>query len=69
MVIDPNCDLKLTARRLMWGKVANAGQVRMVSEIPPATGSHDSIQTCIAPDYALVPKGFVDQFVRACKDV
>ncbi|KAI0301623.1 NAD-aldehyde dehydrogenase [Multifurca ochricompacta] len=26
VVIDPNCDLKLTARRLMWGKVANAGQ-------------------------------------------
>ncbi|KAH9042524.1 NAD-aldehyde dehydrogenase [Lactarius pseudohatsudake] len=50
-VIDPSCDLKLTARRLIWGKVANAGQ------------------TCIAPDYALVPKGFVDQFVQACKDV
>ena len=27
VVIDPKCDLKLTARRLMWGKVANAGQV------------------------------------------
>ena len=26
-VIDPNCDIKLTARRLIWGKVANAGQV------------------------------------------
>ncbi|KAI9465741.1 NAD-aldehyde dehydrogenase [Lactarius psammicola] len=50
-VIDPSCNLNLTAQRLMWGKVANAGQ------------------TCIAPDYALVPKGFVDQFVQACKDV
>ncbi|KAI9465739.1 NAD-aldehyde dehydrogenase [Lactarius psammicola] len=37
-VIDPSCDLNLTARRLMWGKFANAGQ------------------TCVAPDYALVPK-------------
>jgi hypothetical protein len=27
VVIDPKCDIKLTARRLMWGKVANAGQV------------------------------------------
>ena len=27
-VIDPKCDIKLSARRLMWGKVANAGQVR-----------------------------------------
>jgi len=50
-VIDPGCNLKLTAQRLMWGKVANAGQ------------------TCIAPDYVLVPKGFVDQFVQACKEV
>jgi aldehyde dehydrogenase (NAD+)/aldehyde dehydrogenase (NAD(P)+) len=25
-VIDSSCDLELTARRLMWGKVANAGQ-------------------------------------------
>ncbi|KAN0131957.1 Aldehyde/histidinol dehydrogenase [Lactarius tabidus] len=51
VVIDQRCDLKLTARRLMWGKFANAGQ------------------TCVAPDYALVPKGFVGQFVRACKEV
>jgi aldehyde dehydrogenase (NAD+) len=51
VVIDPRCDLKLTARRLMWGKFANAGQ------------------TCVAPDYALVPKGFVGQFVRTCKEV
>ncbi|KAN0138292.1 Aldehyde/histidinol dehydrogenase [Lactarius tabidus] len=50
-VIDQSCDLKLTARRLMWGKVANAGQ------------------TCVAPDYALVTKGLVDPFVKACKEV
>ncbi|KAG7090418.1 hypothetical protein E1B28_009537 [Marasmius oreades] len=24
--IDPNCDIKLAARRILWGKVANAGQ-------------------------------------------
>jgi hypothetical protein len=41
VVIDPRCDLKLTARRLMWGKFANAGQVQMISmNIPPSTGSH-----------------------------
>jgi aldehyde dehydrogenase (NAD+)/aldehyde dehydrogenase (NAD(P)+) len=27
VVIDPNCDLKTTANRLLWGKMANAGQV------------------------------------------
>ncbi|KAI0064314.1 NAD-aldehyde dehydrogenase [Artomyces pyxidatus] len=46
--IDPKCDLKMTAKRLMWGKVTNAGQ------------------TCIAPDYVLVPRSFVDTFVTAC---
>ncbi|KAN0116179.1 Aldehyde/histidinol dehydrogenase [Russula decolorans] len=51
VVIDPNCDLKMTARRLIWGKVANAGQ------------------TCVAPDYALVPKKIVDQLVQECKEV
>lgn len=25
--IDPKCDMKLAARRLLWGKIANAGQV------------------------------------------
>ncbi|KAI0063669.1 NAD-aldehyde dehydrogenase [Artomyces pyxidatus] len=46
--IDPKCDLKMTAKRLMWGKSTNAGQ------------------TCIAPDYVLVPRSFVDTFVKAC---
>lgn len=26
VVIDPACDLKTTARRLLWGKTVNAGQ-------------------------------------------
>lgn len=28
VVIDPSCDLKTAARRIMWAKTANAGQVR-----------------------------------------
>ena len=27
MVIDPKVDLKMTARRLLWGRTINAGQV------------------------------------------
>jgi len=27
VVIDPNCDLKTTTTRLLWGKMTNAGQV------------------------------------------
>ena len=50
VIIDPACDLKVTTKRLLWGKVVNAGQ------------------TCVAPDYVLVPKDFQDTFVGALKD-
>lgn len=50
VVIDPNCDLETAARRILWGKVANAGQ------------------TCVAPDYILIPKDFQDTFADALKN-
>jgi aldehyde dehydrogenase (NAD+) len=37
-IIDLDCDLEITAKRIIWGKFYNAGQ------------------TCVAPDYLLVPK-------------
>jgi len=49
--IDPNCDLETAAKRILWGKVVNAGQ------------------TCVAPDYVLVPEDFQDKFVNALKEV
>ncbi|KAF8888613.1 NAD-aldehyde dehydrogenase [Infundibulicybe gibba] len=50
VIIDPNCDLQVAAKRILWGKVINAGQ------------------TCVAPDYILVPRSFQDTFVQALKD-
>ncbi|KAJ7461546.1 NAD-aldehyde dehydrogenase [Mycena latifolia] len=47
--IDPASDMRLAAKRILWGKFANAGQ------------------TCVAPDYVLVPKDFQDTFVEALK--
>ncbi|KAI0819375.1 NAD-dependent aldehyde dehydrogenase [Trametes gibbosa] len=32
VVIDPKCDLKLAARRILWGKLTNAGQVCLSPE-------------------------------------
>ncbi|KAH9846748.1 NAD-dependent aldehyde dehydrogenase [Lenzites betulinus] len=32
VVIDPKCDLKLAARRILWGKVSNAGQICLSPE-------------------------------------
>ncbi|KAH9478226.1 Aldehyde dehydrogenase family 3 member A2 [Psilocybe cubensis] len=51
VIIDPKCDLKTAAKRIMWGKVVNAGQ------------------TCVAPDYILVPREFQETFVDALKEV
>ena len=47
-VVLEGADLALAARRIVWGKVLNAGQ------------------TCVAPDYALVPRARLDAFVAAC---
>lgn len=49
MFIDPDCNLENAARRLLWGKCANAGQ------------------TCVAPDYILVPRSFQDTLIDAFK--
>ncbi|KAJ7074072.1 NAD-aldehyde dehydrogenase [Mycena amicta] len=49
--IDPASDLKLAAKRVLWGKFANAGQ------------------TCVAPDYVMVPKEAQHKFVEELKAV
>jgi aldehyde dehydrogenase (NAD+)/coniferyl-aldehyde dehydrogenase len=48
-IVTAGFDLAETARRLMYGKLMNAGQ------------------TCVAPDYALVPEPLVGAFVEACR--
>jgi aldehyde dehydrogenase (NAD+) len=47
VIVDSNCDLDTAARRILWGKIINAGQ------------------TCVAPDYILVPKSFQGKLVDA----
>jgi acyl-CoA reductase-like NAD-dependent aldehyde dehydrogenase len=48
-IVAAGFDFNETARRLMYGKLMNAGQ------------------TCVAPDYALVPEPLVGQFIDACR--
>jgi aldehyde dehydrogenase (NAD+)/coniferyl-aldehyde dehydrogenase len=48
-IVADGFDLAETARRLMYGKLMNAGQ------------------TCVAPDYALVPAAMVARFIDACR--
>ncbi|MCV2356700.1 coniferyl aldehyde dehydrogenase [Paucibacter sp. B2R-40] len=45
-LIDRSCNLKLTAERLAYGKLLNAGQ------------------TCVAPDYLLVPQEMVEPLAQ-----
>jgi aldehyde dehydrogenase (NAD+) len=47
-VVLEGADFETAARRIVWGKVLNAGQ------------------TCVAPDYTLVPRARVDDFTAAC---
>jgi len=49
VVIAPDFDLKLAARRIVFGKLLNAGQ------------------TCVAPDYVLVPRGSEGAFAEAVR--
>nr|WP_281166599.1 aldehyde dehydrogenase family protein [Deinococcus aquatilis] len=44
-LIDVSADLALSAERIAWGKLLNAGQ------------------TCVAPDYVLIPESMRDAFV------
>ncbi len=48
-IVTEGFDLAETARRLMYGKLMNAGQ------------------TCVAPDYALVPSPMIGRFIDACR--
>jgi aldehyde dehydrogenase (NAD+) len=46
VILDETADLEMTAHKVAWGKLINAGQ------------------TCIAPDYVLLPKDKQDEFVN-----
>lgn len=50
-IIDASADLQLSAERLAWGKLLNAGQ------------------TCVAPDYVLLPEHLLGAFVLAVEGV
>ncbi len=49
-IIDRQCDLKNAAKRVIFGKLVNAGQ------------------TCVAPDYVLVPEDKLEQFISHCRN-
>jgi aldehyde dehydrogenase (NAD+) len=50
VIVTQSADIRVSARRIAWGKCVNAGQ------------------TCVAPDYVLVPTAMADRFVDAVSD-
>lgn len=48
-ILDEDVNIKDAAKKIIWGKIINAGQ------------------TCIAPDYCLVPVSLHDEFIELCK--
>lgn len=49
VIVDKSANLKIAAKRIIWGKFFNCGQ------------------TCISPDYALVDKSILDDFIIEIK--
>jgi aldehyde dehydrogenase (NAD+)/coniferyl-aldehyde dehydrogenase len=49
VIVAAGFDIAEAARRIMYGKLINAGQ------------------TCVAPDYVLVPKTDIERFLNACR--
>lgn len=70
--VDPTYDVKTAAKRILWGRFSNAGQVR-TRPVPDAVHSLDHalciIQICLAPEYVLVPADFQDTLVATMKEV
>ena len=50
VIIDKNCNIELSCKRIVFGKLLNAGQ------------------TCIAPDYILVPRYNYSYFIKRLKE-
>jgi aldehyde dehydrogenase (NAD+) len=74
VVIDPKCNVKSAARKILWGKFSNAGQVSESLSRKPhrrmtLQKKTKKLQTCIAPDYVIVPKHFQSELAAALEEV
>jgi aldehyde dehydrogenase (NAD+) len=64
-IIDSDCDLAIAAKRTIWGKLINCGQVSFCINI--CLNLHN-FQVCVTPDYAIVIGNNErrDQFTAEC---
>jgi aldehyde dehydrogenase (NAD+) len=64
VIIDSAYDIDLAAKRILWGKCNNAGQVSLYRPIFWAA-EREFLQICVAPDYVLVQRDKQDELVKA----
>ncbi|EKM49549.1 uncharacterized protein PHACADRAFT_153983 [Phanerochaete carnosa HHB-10118-sp] len=66
VIVSPECDMELVAKRMLYGKLLNTGQAR---NIPTAQSFMLilCVQVCVAPDYALVPRSVAPAFYEGMK--
>lgn len=70
VIVSPDYDLELAAKRILYGKVQNAGQVGLLfGHAMPQTVSDTDLacQLCVSPDYVLVPRSISKAFQEALK--
>lgn len=69
VIIDTDCDLELAAKRTLYGKLQNAGQVCDICHCSitycATLNSNPFLQVCVAPDYVLVPRSVAPAFKKA----
>lgn len=67
VLIDTDCNVEIAAKRILYGKSQNAGQVQPSSSA--LTYLHSSIfsQLCVIPDYVLVPRAIYAAFLDSLK--
>jgi len=68
VILDGTFDLNLAAKRILFGKLTNAGQVRhRLLQLDFVSKNSSELQICISPDYILVPQGKQDDLIACLK--
>lgn len=68
VIVAEDYDVKLAAKRILFGKASNAGQVFLFSWSNPEIDRIIVSQTCVAPDYVLVAKNKRDALAEALSE-
>lgn len=69
-IVSSSANVAVAAKRIMWSKWINAGQVGRITRVSYAPCLYDAcyvLQVCIAADYAIVDESVYDEFINECR--